>query len=92
MPYAVTWSPPFVRAVRKFLRSHPDSQARFDRVLAELADDPHQPHLDLHALRGELQGYHAVRLTYGYRIILVPHDSERRITLVDIGSHDDVYR
>ncbi len=92
MAYTLIWSPPFVRSARKFLRAHANLRSRFDRVLADLAEDPHEPYLDLHALHGDLQGYHAVRLTYEYRIILVLRLSERRIILADIGSHDDVYR
>lgn len=62
---------------------------RIGRVLRDLRDDPHQPRLQLHALHGELQGYHAVRLTYAYRITL--QISEQTVTLIDIGTHDDVY-
>lgn len=49
------------------------------------------PQLGLHALTGELAGLHAIRLTYAYRIIVSLDLAEQEITLVSIGSHDEVY-
>lgn len=92
MSYAVTTTPRFERLVRKFRRDHPELQGRLARVLRDLATDPHQPRLDLHPLRGRLDGYHAVRIDYSNRIVLTIQVSEREITLHDIGSHDEVYR
>jgi len=60
--------------------------------LRDLESDPHQPRLQLHALGGSLSQYHAVRVTYAYRIVLILLVDEQQITLIDIGSHDDVYR
>ena len=54
--------------------------------------DPSQPHLRLHPLRGGLEGVHAVSVTYMYRITLALSAEKQEITLLDIGSHDDVYR
>ena len=92
MAYDLVWSPPFTRAARKFLRAQPELAQRFQRTLSDLVQDPNQPHLRLHALHGELEGMHAVRVTYAYRITLTLRLSEEHIELVDIGSHDDVYR
>lgn len=63
-----------------------------DRVLHDLATDPHQPRLDLHPLHGQMEGFHAVRIDRSFRIVLVIQVSERAITLHNIGSHDEVYR
>ena len=57
-----------------------------------MQQDPFQPGLGLHQLTGKLSGCHAVRLTYSYRITLTLLISEHEIILVDIGSHDEVYR
>lgn len=51
-----------------------------------------QPHLRLHALRGEMEGMHAVSVTYQYRIVLTLLIREREVILLDIGTHDEVYR
>lgn len=92
MAYAIVWTPPFTRAARKFLRTHPDLRQRFERALHDLAQDPYQPHLRLHPLHGVLEGVHAVRVTCAYRITLTLRISDQEILLLDIGSHDDVYR
>ena len=39
-----------------------------------------------------MSGMHAVRITYAFRIVLTLQITEREITLLDIGGHDDVYR
>ena len=61
-------------------------------MLADLQHDPFQLHLELHTLTGKLSGCHAVSLTYSYRITLTLLITEWEIVLLDIGSHDEVYR
>ncbi len=82
----------FDRRARKFLAKHPDLRPRFAETLAQLAADPFQPSLRLHPLTGKLQGLQAVSRTYSYRITLTLQITEHEILLVDIGSHDEVYR
>ena len=74
------------------MRRRPALRPRLARVLRDLASDPFQPHLELHALAGELEGLHAVRITYAYRLIVSLNLSEQEIILLSIGSHDEVYR
>ncbi|MDQ3547950.1 MAG: Uma2 family endonuclease [Chloroflexota bacterium] len=76
----------------RFQRSHPELRRRIAQTLVELERDPFQPHLHLHPLAGRLAGLHAVSVTYAYRIVLTIQVSEREITLLNIGSHDEVYR
>lgn len=92
MTWTIVRTARFDREVRRFLKAHPQLRPRFGEILEQLAADPHTPSLRLHALRGEFDGLHAVSLTYAYRLVLILHVSEREITLIDIGSHDDVYR
>ncbi|MSM39553.1 MAG: type II toxin-antitoxin system mRNA interferase toxin, RelE/StbE family [Geobacter sp.] len=90
--FSVTASEQFLRQARKFFKKHPDLKPRFATVFASLAEDPFQPGLGLHPLSGKLSGCHAVRLTYSYRITLTLLITEKEIVLLDIGSHDEVYR
>ncbi|HRP98588.1 MAG TPA: hypothetical protein PL143_20315 [Rhodocyclaceae bacterium] len=92
MNWALATTATFVRRARKFLTRHPDLRERFANALAHLEQDPFQPSLRLHALTGKLSGLYAVSLTWGYRITLTLQITEREILLLDIGSHDDVYR
>lgn len=82
----------FLRRARKFLRKHPDLRERFAQVVDDLREDPFAPHLAYHHLAGKLEGIQAVSLTYDYRITLTVVVTDEEITLLDIGSHNEVYR
>jgi mRNA-degrading endonuclease YafQ of YafQ-DinJ toxin-antitoxin module len=82
----------FDRQAERFRRTHPQLRRRLAQVLRDLELDPMQPHLRLHALRGEMEGMHAVSVTYQYRIVLTLLIREREVILLDIGTHDEVYR
>jgi addiction module RelE/StbE family toxin len=75
----------------KFFKKHPDLIEKYESVLKKLQNDPLEPSLKLHKLQGNLEKFHAVRLTYEYRIVLVLQIVDKQIILVDIGTHDDVY-
>ncbi len=82
----------FERRLARFSRAHPELRKRVAEVLRDLEADPFQPHLRLHPLKGELAGLHAVRITYAYRLTVTLRLAEKEIVLLDIGSHNDVYR
>ena len=90
--YSIVTPDQFLKQARKFFGRHPDLKPRFARVIRDLQKDPFQPHLALHPLRGRLEGCHAVSLTHSYRITLTIAIVEGEILLLDIGSHDEVYR
>ena len=82
----------FLRRARKFLRKHPDLQERFTQVVDDLPKDPFAPHLDYHQLSDKLKGVQAVSLTASYRITLTIVITAKQIILLDIASHDEVFR
>lgn len=90
--YTLVWTPRFTRTAEKFARRHPDLRSRFAATLRDLERDPFQPHLKLHALGGKLKGVQAIRLTGSYRITLTVMIADREVVLLDVGSHDEVYR
>lgn len=90
--YVITTPQGFLRQARRFFKKHPDLKPRFAKVISQLQDDPFQPGLALHPLSGRLSGCHAVSLTYSYRITLTLLITENEIILLDVGSHDEVYR
>lgn len=90
--YTLIWSAGFSRAAEKFSRHHPELQKKFASILRELENDPFQPHLKYHRLGGDLRGVQAVSITYSYRITLTIVVTDKEIILLDVGSHDDVYR
>ncbi len=91
-PYVVATGHGYQKQAKKFFRQHPNLRSIYDRLLTDLAADPFAPALKMHPLSGRLKGIWAVNLTYSYRITLALLVSEKEITLLDIGSHDAVYR
>ena len=92
MTYALVTTQHFERRARKFLRKHPDLRATFSDTLEKLQQDPFQPSLRLHALSGELAGIQAASLTHAYRLTVTLNITEEEVVLLDVGSHDEVYR
>ena len=90
--FLLVWTESFARTARKFLRRHPDLAGLFEDILKQLETDPHAPRLRLHPLQGRYQGKQAVRLTYEYRIVLILRVTAKEIVLLDVGTHDEVYR
>jgi len=91
-PFTLVWTKTFLRTARKFLRRHRDLAGLFEDILRQLETDPAAPRLRLHPLQGRHCGKHAVRLTYEHRIVLILRMTAREIVLLDVGSHDEVYR
>lgn len=92
MSFALVTTRHFERRARKFLHKHPDLRPVLRDTLDHLSGDPFQPQLELHPLSGNLAGVQAVSLTYSYRLTLLVRVTEREIVLLDIGTHDEVYR
>ena len=90
--YSVATPESFLRRAARFFRRHPELRPRFEALVEALREDPFAPRLRLHPLRGPLEGLHAASLTYKYRVVLTVQVTEREIVLIDIGTHDDVYR
>jgi mRNA-degrading endonuclease YafQ of YafQ-DinJ toxin-antitoxin module len=90
--YDLVWTDTFRRTARKFLRRHRDLVGLFEDVLKQLENDPRAPRLRLHPLQGRHRDKHAVSLTYSYRIVLILRIEDGKVVLLDVGSHDEVYR
>lgn len=92
MRYTLVVTAGFDKRLTRFRRLHPELRVRLAALFLNLEADPFAHHLRLHALQGELAGLHAVRLTQSYRVILTLRFCEQEIVLLDIGTHDEVYR
>ena len=90
--FTLVWTETFERTARKFLRRHPELAGLFEDVLRQLETDPHSPRLRLHRLKGKHRNKHAVSLTYSHRIVLILRLASEEVILMDVGSHDEVYR
>ena len=90
--YALVWTARFTRSAKKFTERHGELRAKFADILRDLEHDPFQPHLKYHHLSGKLKGIQAISITDSYRITLTVVISDKEIFLLDVGSHDEVYR
>jgi mRNA-degrading endonuclease YafQ of YafQ-DinJ toxin-antitoxin module len=90
--YRLVRTTAFERSLSRLLRKQPKLRGRVASVLRDLESDPFQRRLHLHSLAGVLHGRQAVRADYSQRIVLALRVAEREIILIDIGSHDEVYR
>jgi len=82
----------FLRRSRKFLKKHPKLKERFAQIIDDLTQDPFAPHLAYHHLGGKFKGVQSISITDSYRITLIIVISDQEIILLDVGSHDEVYR
>jgi len=89
--YTLSWTNTFIRTSRKFLRKHPDLEGIFKDILKKLQENPNNPSLKLHRLKGKHKNKHAVSLSYSYRIVFILKIEGKEIILMDIGSHDEIY-
>jgi mRNA-degrading endonuclease YafQ of YafQ-DinJ toxin-antitoxin module len=90
--YTLVWTAHFTRAAGKFVKRHPELKKKIALVLRDLEKDPFQPHLDYHHLGGKQTGVQAVSITDSYRITMTVIITKKEIILLDIGSHDEVYK
>jgi mRNA-degrading endonuclease YafQ of YafQ-DinJ toxin-antitoxin module len=90
--FTLIWTETFERTARKFLHRHPELAGLFEDVIGQVETDPRAPRLRLHRLKGRHRDKHAVSLTYSYRIVLILRLTAHEVFLLDVGSHDEVYR
>jgi addiction module RelE/StbE family toxin len=82
----------FKRAYKSHIGKHPSIPIIKD-TLEKLSQDPHQPSLETHKLKGKMKGSLACSVEYDLRIVFefVENKPEDDILLIDIGTHNDVY-
>lgn len=83
----------FLRALRKYLKKHPDQQDHVHSTLEQISEDAFAPELDTHKLKGEQVGILSATAGYDLRILfrIKELDGEEVILLETIGTHDEVY-
>ena len=92
MAWVIRETDRFQRRKLAFLSRHPELLGRYEKAIDLLAHNPFHPSLRLHALQGKLAGLHAMSITLAYRVTLELEVRDGVVVLVNIGSHDEVYR
>lgn len=86
----VAFSSSFKRALKQYLRKHPQKQMLLSNAIDLFITDPYHPSLETHKLKGTLSGYLAFSIEYDLRIIFF-FVSPNEVVFVNIGTHDEVY-
>jgi addiction module RelE/StbE family toxin len=91
----IAWTPKSLRAFKRILRKNPEFRFLIEKTLYQLAEDPFDPSLRTHKLKGDLSNIWSCSIDYSYRILFEfiedPEDQEEAILLLNLGSHDEVY-
>jgi len=88
----VVWDDKFKRIFKKWAKKHPDLIDEFKFKLELFCNDPFDPSLKTHSLRGELSGLYSARINFQYRLVFGFTNSGRNsIILINIGTHEEVY-
>jgi len=75
----------------KFFKKHPTLLNKYEKTIMLLGTNPSHPSLRLHKLKGELKEFYSVSIDMDYRIIIDFIIIDKKIYLIDIGNHDEVY-
>ena len=85
----------FKRAFKTSIKRRPDLKPKIESKLRLLANDPYDPILRTHKLKGKLSGAWACSVEYDCRIVFSLRENQEtkveEIILIDIGTHDEVY-
>ena len=89
------WSNTFSKAIKRLIKKQPDRREEIEKTLRLLLNDPFNPRLETHKLKGKLSGTWACSVGYDLRIIFdfvrEENKKEDNIFLIEIGTHDEVY-
>ena len=80
----VVYTPSFVREFNKLPKA---LQEEIKERIAIFEQDPRNPMLKTHKLRGKLRKYWSFSVNYRCRIVF-EHDSKTRIALLSVGGHN----
>lgn len=72
-----------------FIKAHPDLRERTMGLIERRAKNPLESRNKTHKLSGKLKEFWGADITWSYRIVFLLGDES--ITLINIGSHDEVY-
>ena len=91
MAYKLIFPHSYIRRAKAFIKKHPDFLRQYEKTLLLLEQNPYHPSLRMHPLKGKLKGLHSVSINISYRITIELVVSEQSITLINVGSHEEVY-
>jgi len=92
MSYKIIRTDTYFKKLKKFIKKHPEVLDRYIKVIKLLELNPYHPSLRLHKLKGNLKEYYSVSITMQYKVVIDFIIEENKIILLDIGTHNEVYK
>ncbi|NBT39738.1 MAG: plasmid stabilization protein [Alphaproteobacteria bacterium] len=92
MSYRLIFTDSYNKKAAKWIKKHPALKDQYLKTLQLMELDIYHPSLRLHKLSGSLTGLSSISINISYRITLELMIQDRDIILINIGSHDEVYR
>lgn len=92
MSYRLVFTVSYNKKAARWIKKHPAIKDQYLKTLQLMELDIYHPSLRLHKLSGSLTGLSSVSINVSYRITVEVIIQDRDIILINIGSHDDVYR
>jgi len=89
--FEIIFTKKYEKKSKKFLKKHPNLYPKYEKTLFLLKLNPFHPSLRLHKLKGNLAEFYSVSIDLEYRIIIDFVVIDKKIFLIDIGTHDEVY-
>ena len=90
--YEIRFAEGYEKRAIKFFKKHRDLWGKYKKTIELLEANPAHPSLRVHKLQGKMHPYSSVSINMQYRMIIDFIVVDEVIILIDIGSHDDVYR
>jgi addiction module RelE/StbE family toxin len=90
--FQLIYSESYLKRAKRFAKQHPDLKEQYRKALRLIEQNPFHPSLRILPLQGRLTGLHSVSINISYRISLEMFITENEIVLVNVGSHQDVYK
>lgn len=87
----IVWNKSFLSILKKWEKKHPELIESLKRRLELFIEDPYNPKLKTHQLKGDLDGLYSFSVNYEYRLVFKFSSDKLKAILVDIGTHDEVY-
>ena len=79
----------FKRALKRTCMKNPNFLDTYKNFFNYFVKNPKDPKYQVHKLKEDLTGYYSAKIEYDLRLIFSYKNEE--ITLIDIGTHDQVY-
>ena len=86
-PIEIGFKPKFIREMRKL---SDELREEVKEAIRRFRDNPHDPALRVHKLKGRLSGSMSFSVNYAYRVVF-EYERSGMVILLTVGDHD-VYR